>query len=358
MSMNRAEQIRASLAGLGTDPETGYTHREIIDRLIALENALLAGVYEKNHAENMRPQDLTKHFSALAEEFGLDKSDTYKRFVANMDELDHAVKSFIAGQKGERLARSSLRPLTFDKSVKILYNVLLENEELKTEYDAIVITPHGIFVVEVKNWPGEVTLNRDGILTRRGSSITNNLGARMVVKESLLRECLGELFPLSYHSVLLFPEDKTTFKDEYHQIAFSYGASIANCIKFCRSGQPCLTDEQSASIVDKITEANQEIHTFCEVRCDEIIEDFAVLMAQMENASSEVESTATDEDAGDDGIEFSIKASVDCPEANLLLKKGKEVIRSVEWKKAGKAVAGIALALVSGFVVGRVCTRK
>ena len=132
MSINRAEQIRANLSGLGTDPKTGYTHRDIIDRLIALENALLAGVYEKNHAENMRPQDLTKHFSALAEEFGLDKSDTYKRFVANMDELDHAVKSFIAGQKGERLAKSSLRPLAFDKSVRILYNVLLCNEELKT----------------------------------------------------------------------------------------------------------------------------------------------------------------------------------------------------------------------------------
>ena len=355
MSINRAEQIRASLSGLGTDPKTGYTHRDIIDRLIALENALLAGVYEKNHAENMRPQDLTKHFSALAEEFGLDNSDTYKRFVANMDELDHAVKSFIAGQKGERLAKSSLRPLTFDKSVRILYNVMLGNEELKTEYDAIVITPHGMFVIEVKNWPGEVMLNRDGILTRKGSSITNNLGARMVVKETLLRECLGELFPASYHSVLLFPEEKTTFRDEYHQIAFSYGASISNCIKFCRNGQPCLTDEQIVAIVDKITATNQVVHTYCDVRCDEIIEDFALLMAQMETASSEDDASVATED---EGIEFSIQATLDCPEADVLWEKGKNVIQKVEWKKVGSAVAGLALALVSGIVVGRVSRRR
>ena len=131
--MDRFEQITARLDGLGTDPQTGYTQKEIIDKLIELENGLLAGVYEKTHAENMRPQDLTKHFAALAEEFGLDKSDTYHRFVSNMAELDRTVKSLIAGQKGERLTRSSLRPLALDKDIKILYNVQLGNDEMKTE---------------------------------------------------------------------------------------------------------------------------------------------------------------------------------------------------------------------------------
>lgn len=77
----------------------------------------------------MRPQDLAKHFAALAEEFGLDNSEPYKRFITNMAELDHAVKSFIAGQKGEQLAKSSLRPLAFDPNVKILYNIALENDD-------------------------------------------------------------------------------------------------------------------------------------------------------------------------------------------------------------------------------------
>ena len=134
MNTNRVEQIKESLSGLGTDPEQGYTHKEIISRLIELENALLAGVYEKNHAENMRPQDLTKHFAALAEEFGLDSSDIYQRFLKNMDELDHTVKSLIAGQKGEQLAKCSLRPLTYDRGVKILYNIALENRKKHT-YD-------------------------------------------------------------------------------------------------------------------------------------------------------------------------------------------------------------------------------
>ena len=100
MSTNRVEQIKESLVGLGTIPDQGYSTREIITRLIELENALLADVYEKNHAENMRPEDLTKHLAVLAEEFGLDESSTYKRFTANMNKLDFAIKTAIVGQKG------------------------------------------------------------------------------------------------------------------------------------------------------------------------------------------------------------------------------------------------------------------
>ena len=141
--MDRIEQITSRLSGLGTDPQNGYTQKEIIDKLIELENALLAGVYEKTHAENMRPQDLTKHFAALAEEFGLDKSDTYRRFVSNMAELDRTVKSLIAGQKGERLTRSSLRPLALDKDIKILYNVQLSNDDMRTEWLPVVFLHSG-----------------------------------------------------------------------------------------------------------------------------------------------------------------------------------------------------------------------
>ena len=343
--MDRFEQITARLDGLGTDPQTGYTQKEIIDKLIELENGLLAGVYEKTHAENMRPQDLTKHFAALAEEFGLDKSETYRRFVSNMAELDRTVKSLIAGQKGERLTRSSLRPLALDKDIKILYNVQLGNDEMKTEYDAIVIAPFGLFVIEVKNWPGDVTLTRTGFLTRNGSSVSVNLEARMVVKETLLKECLGDLFPINYRGILLFPETNTRLKDEYYQIPFSYGPSIANNIRFCHNGQPAMTAEQVETIAARIEECKEAPSIRCAVKCDEIIKDYALLMSQMEAAS--YDDGDTDDD--DNGVELSVSATLEIPP---VFENGKKFLQNADWKKIGKFAAGALVTAASAFALG------
>jgi len=349
MNTERAMHIKSSLEGLGTDPTKGYTHKEIIDKLIELENALLSAVYEKNHAENMRPQDLTKHFSTLAEEFGLNNSEVYKRFVANMDELDHTVKSLIAGQRGERIARSSLKPLTYNGDIKILYNVQLEDEVMKTEYDAIVIAPYGLFVVEVKNWPGRVTLTSDGFLTRDGSSVISNLAARMIVKESLLKECLGDLFPKRYSGILLFPEEKTMLKDEYHQIPFSYGISIINSIKQYSNGSVVLSPAQIEAVSELITNSNKNQYTYCDVKCSEIIEDFATLMSQIESASNNEE---------DESIGITLQASVELPpEVDTLVEKGRDFVRNIRWKRNAKVITGIAASLVLGFAVGSVCKK-
>ena len=352
MNTARYEQIKSALSGLGTDVTQKYAHKEIIDRLIALENALLAGVYEKNHAENMRPQDLTKHFAALAEEFGLDNSDTYQRFLKNMDELDHTVKGLIAGQKGEHLTRSYLRPLTYDSNVKVLYNIALENEEMKTEYDAIIIAPYGLFVVEVKNWSGNVTLTHDGFLTRNGCSI--NLAARMLVKETLLRDCLGEMFPTYYHSVLLIPENKTHLKDEYHQISIAYGASIANSIRFCSGRRAEMSPRQIDAIAKRLCFNSVEQLSPCPVRCDVIINDFAMLMAQMEAASADMV-----EEDDDNTVEVTVRADIEVsPDITDMLDCWKESLRNMNWKRVGKITAGIAATLLTGLIAGHTLGKK
>jgi len=345
MDMERVEQMKKDLSGLGTENGVGYTQKEIIDRLIALENALLAGVYEKNHAENMRPQDLRKHFSALAEEFGLDKSESYRRFAANMDELERTVKGLIAGQKGERIAKSALRPLAFDGAARILYNVVLSDDALKTEYDAILIAPGGVFVIEVKIWFGEVLLNSSGVLTCKSGAVSNNLAARMVVKETLLREHLGELFPPRYHGVLLFPEEKAVCRDEYHHIPICYGAGVVNHIRSCGVASEVLSKEQIAAIAERIESRNEKALVCCSVRCDEIIEDYAFLMAQMEAAAGEEERE-----------EIVLKASVEIPDG--LIGRGKAAAANIRWKRVGKAAAGVAVVLASGFALGRAYMKK
>ena len=77
-------------------------------------------------------------------------------------------------------------------------NIALEDEDAQAEYDAIVITPYGLFVVEVKNWGAEMHINENGILRRNDQDIKYDLPGRMSVKEGLLREYLGDIFPDKY----------------------------------------------------------------------------------------------------------------------------------------------------------------
>lgn len=287
MNDTRLSQIIESLNGLGTKPNTMYTNQEIIEHLKELQGAMARGIFEKTHAENLRDRDIMIHFEALAKEYSLDSTDTYMRFKTNMSELGYTIGSFINGMHGERIARRALKLLSYDKDIRILYNVQLEDKDAQAEYDAIVIAPYGLFVVEVKNWRVSMIISPNGLLTRNdGSGIIYDLPGRMSIKEALLREHLQELFPSNYHNMLLLSNERAQVEDNYHQIPISCGGGISYEIKSFAKYGDTLTSEQVNKIADTILANHKEQRTLCSVKCDEIIADYAKLMVQIEAASN------------------------------------------------------------------------
>lgn len=300
MNTNRFNQIIASLNGLGTNPDTFYTNQEIIDRCKELQGAMMRGIYEKTHAENLRDRDIMLHFGALAREYGLDNTETYHRFACNMSELGYTIGSLIKGMNGERIAKRALKLLSYDKGVRILYNVQLEDEDAQAEYDAIVIAPYGLFVVEVKNWGCSMHIAPNGLLTRSDSSdIVYDLPGRMSVKEALLREYLKELFPTAYHSMLLLSNERAQVQDEYRKIPVNCGGGISYEIKDYAENGVCLTSEQIAVIADRLLSNHKVQRSLCSVRCDEIIEDYATLMVMIEEKATDLKSDETINDDAD-----------------------------------------------------------
>lgn len=344
MNTNRMSQITESLNGLGTKQNTMYTNQEIIDRLTELQGAMAKGVFEKTHAENLRDRDIMIHFEALAKEYGLDESDTYIRFRTNMGELGYTIGSFIKGMNGERIAKRALKLLSYDKGIRILYNVQLEDEDAQAEYDAIVITPYGMFVVEVKNWGAYMTISPNGLLTRNDDSgIVYDLPGRMSVKEALLREYLQELFPKNYHNMLLLSNERAHVQDNYHQISISCGGGISYEIKSYGKSGNILTEEQVTKIADTILANHKEQRALCSVKCEEIIADYAKLMVQIEAASN-----GTAEDISD--TQTSVLEEVF--KANVL--KERPWFKRVDWVSVA---AGFAAIVIPG-VVTTVVTHK
>ena len=314
-------------------------------------------MYEQTHAEHMRERDLMLHFSTLATEYGLRETDVYKRFESNMNEMGYTIGSFIKGIKGEHIARRALKLISFDKNVKILYNVALEDEDVQAEYDAIVITPYGLFVVEVKNWGAEMSIDENGILRRNDQDIKYDLPGRMSVKEGLLREYLGDLFPTQYKGIVLFSNENAKVDDEYKQMTICYGGGIVYSIRAFNEGKEVLTDSQIKLIAEKISSNHKEQRSLCKVNCKEIIEDYAVLMAAIEEAA-DGEYSAVEElkSAGSEQTreEETMEKQLEIPE--FLTKEGAE-----REKKISKAVCGTIGFLVAfglGVVAAKAITRK
>lgn len=326
----------------------------IINHLKELQAAMMRGIYEKTHAENLRDRDIMLHFDSLAKEYGLETTETYRRFAANMTDLGYTIGSLIKGMNGERIARRALKLLSYEKGVRILYNVQLEDADAQAEYDAIVIAPYGLFVIEVKNWGCAMHIAPNGLLTRDDSNdIVYDLPGRMSVKEALLREYLKELFPASYHSMLLLSNERAQIRDEYHKIPVNCGGGIAYEIKEYAENGACMTSEQTAVIADRIVSNHKVQRSLCSVKCEEIIADYAQLMVMIEEAAAGLK----EEEALCNEVETVVSQPV---EEEMVPEKAESRSRRWTWLKRnalGIAAAGVAAVFIPT-VISAVMNRR
>ena len=310
------------------------------------------GVFEKTHAENLRDKDIMLHFKTLAEEYGLAQTDTYCRFETNMRELSYTIGTYIKGMCGERMARKSLKLLSLDKNIRILYNVQLEDEDVQAEYDAIVVAPYGLFVVEVKNWDGDITITPSGLLTKDEGKITYSLADKMSIKEALLREYLQDQFPASFHTMLLLPTEKAHVQDDYQKIFVCCGGALSYEIQSFESPENAMTAEQVVAIAETICAHHKEQRTLCPVNCDEIIEDYAILMARIEELAANFESLGEDrpEDGEHSETQKKTTAEADRKEPTVEEASVKRLYESVNWRSLAAQAAVVAVPAVAAAI--------
>ena len=279
----RMEQIRYELKGLGTESNQTYDNEEIIQKLVALQATMARSVFALQHAEHFAAKDIMIHFSALAQEYGLSESTEFLRLQDNMKSLGFTIGSLKKGAYGERRAREGLRVLSFDPGVSILYNIALQDGMSKAEYDAIVITTYGIFVVEAKNFRGAAYITNKGMLQRQGDDIPSyNLGEKMNCKEFLLKNCLDEYAQVPYNGVLLYVDESAEIVDDFGQYPITYCNTVANYIRQQSIEGSVLTPEQVKEISDRLTAHSVTLRFPCKIDCEQIKEDFASIMSKIE----------------------------------------------------------------------------
>ena len=128
MEEQRILEIKSHLMNYGTTPGERYTNQEIVDRLVSLQEAMANEVFSLNHAEHFAARDIMLHFGALSAEYGLQKSNEYRRLSMNMRSLGCTIACLKKGFAGERRTKEALRIMAFDPNVQILYNLTLEDD--------------------------------------------------------------------------------------------------------------------------------------------------------------------------------------------------------------------------------------
>lgn len=282
---------------LGTYHDATYTNQQMLDKLRELLDAIRIELEERN-SPFLKDYEILPYIIQKAEETGFSKTREFGRLKTNMEDLGFVIGSLIKGFKGEEACKKALRLISIDEKVRVMYNVQLAFGDMKAEYDAIVITPYGLFVVEAKNWKSaNVTLTSQGILkTNENHPICYDIEGRFCEKEALLKRCLEDLAPTRYKSILMLTNINTELVDEYGKVPVVIGGRLSKFIQEYDDGKVVLSDKHISRIHKSLIMQHQEQKGYCPIKCEEIIHDFLLFLKSMDqesDASDEIDDVKT-----------------------------------------------------------------
>ena len=340
MEMNRVNELMASMKSFGKE---AYHKSELLDEMFALQRELVALTFNEDHAAtaDLKIWDVERHLEQLNQDCGNVADEELRRFEEGCKVLCNLIKAEISGNRGEYKA---FRTLEYLKSNHIiLKNIELRDGDLRTELDAVVITPYGITIVEVKNTAKNIFIDENGSYYRTGEFLKwdCNIAQKMDLKEELLRKALAAegIEDVEINKVVVFTDNRIEVQNKYAKIRTCFVSQLAYIIDGFKS-QNNMSQEDMERIEELIRKAeHKEAYPFgFDVK--QFKTDFATLMAVLEEASAKTEEEPV--------IEEVVTEETKTVSFKDVLK---DIFESRFVKYAGSAAAGFAVSLVTTAVI-------
>ncbi|GAA0077885.1 hypothetical protein UT300005_22630 [Clostridium sp. CTA-5] len=115
-----------------------------------------------------------------------------------------------AGKEGEDKVKSILNTLNKDK-YKVISSFYLRGNDLTQELDSLIISSNGIFNIEVKNFSGDITINKSGewIRIKNGKSETiKNPKDQIERHHKVIKDVVGK--NINIVDILVIANDRST----------------------------------------------------------------------------------------------------------------------------------------------------
>ena len=185
----RAEEI---VSGMTSFSKERYHKSELLTEMFKLQEEVVKFTFNEDHASiaGLKIWDVEDHLSELNEQKNHVADAELERFKSGCKELCNLIKAEISGRRGEARVYRALEFVT--EPCIVMKNVELGDADLRTEIDALVITPVGMVILEVKNTSKDIFIDDRGDMFRTGEFLKwdCNLAEKMAIKETLLRKVL------------------------------------------------------------------------------------------------------------------------------------------------------------------------
>ncbi len=340
MNMNRVNELKANMNSFGKD---AYYKNELLNEMFALQSEIVALTFNDDHAAigNLKIWDVERHLEQLNQDCGNVADEELKRFKDGSWKLSNLIKAEISGNRGEYKAFSKLDTLRTDHI--ILRNVELKDGDQRSELDAIVITPYGVTIVEVKNTSRNIFIDEEGNYYRTGEFLRWDcqIAQKMDVKEALLRKVLTDsgIENVKINRIVVFTDYRIQVQNKCESIRTCFASQLTYIIDgFKSADQLSREDMDNMEFLIRDAECREAYPVDFDV--EQYKADFATLMAVLEEASAKAEEEVVEEVINDEHKNVRFVEAL------------KSIFRSKYLKYAGSAAAGVAVSLVSTMVAG------
>ena len=310
--MSKTNEIVARLEATGAMTAKSFTHDQLLDGVKDFEQAALREVFREGYSGSLRAYDLSAHFRDMASKYALCDTEVYGRLSLGLHHLSREISALVNGARGERYMARALGWLKCENEV--LLNVELEYEGERCEYDAIVVTPAGIDIVESKFFNYHSEIDSDGFFHDRARSRERsyNVGEKMRAKEHVLFSVIEAASPGTVprsciRSVLFVANNNAVVEDRFGLVDVCNSGQVCPLIEG-RRGEALDRDARSA-VVNAVEDAKQAFLYEPPLDFDQLRSDIADFIVMTERAAAwseaaeehavEVEAPMTDASAPD-----------------------------------------------------------
>lgn len=294
----KKDEIMLDLERKGITPNGLYPQAELKEKYCTLSDTQLKLIYEAEDGEKLRVHHLQQRVKDLIEQHDLGDDPVCKETQKNIDELASKIASTAAGAYGERKAGNALKRLYSDHYIR--HNVYLKNDAGAAEYDYIVITGKGIFIVEVKHSNWDIIIEENGDYMRRGKEGFDyhyNIAEAMEKKRYILWNSLPDELKMSVciehiHQVVLFVGDKKVI-NKVKWLKVCYCSNICRYIDNCYIEKYRLFREDMKEIYKFLDQNNGEALFPLDIDLEKHISDFADTLYLIKKAKADKEKEET-----------------------------------------------------------------
>lgn len=342
MKADRVNEIVGTMKSFSKDK---YQKSELLAEMFALQQEIVGLAFNGDHAStaDLKIWDVEKHLDQLNQDCGNVADEELQKFKDGSKKLCNLIKSEISGNRGETKAFRALQFIHSKNSV--LKNVELSDGDLRTELDAVVVTPGTVIIVEVKNTAKDIFIDENGNYFRTGEFLKwdCNIAEKMTLKEELLRKALASdgIEDIRIRSIVVFTDSRIEVQNKYSRIRTCFVSQLAYIIDGFKNERPYSDDEMKKIESSIRLAASKESYPF-DFDVAQYKLDFATVMACLEEASAKEEKGGYEEET----VVVETKSTV--------LGGMKKLFASKYAGYAGSAAAAAAVTFVSAMAVSAI----